>query len=120
MNGVEIPLEAQRAFGYAGIGALTLKALDVLVKWRSGQRNDALTELSEARQLSRDIREELRRDLAARDIQLATAESQLEESEMERLKLRRQLVTTDEALKNATAELRSLRAVHSQCDRMMP
>jgi len=107
--------EVQRAFGYAGAGALALKALDVLIKWRSGQRLDALAELDAARKIGSEIREELRRELEATRIDLAQAEAHLEKAEAELAIVKRQLATTDAALSSAAAELRTLRHVCVKC-----
>ena len=107
--------EVQRAFGYAGAGALALKALDVLVKWRSGQRHDALAELDQARKIGSEIREELRRELEATRIDLARAEAHLEKAEAELSIVKKQLALTDAALSEAAAEILALRHVCDKC-----
>ena len=82
MNPVDA-VEVQRAFGYAGAGALALKALDLVVKWRAGGRADTLAEFEAARKIGADIREDLRRELEATRIDLAAAEARLDKYEQE-------------------------------------
>ena len=107
--------EVQRAFGYAGAGALALKALDVLIKWRSGQRTDALAELDLARKISAESLVFLRGELEATRIDLARCESHLEKAEKELAIVKKQLAITDASLAEAAAEVRALRHVCDKC-----
>lgn len=111
----EIPPEAQRAVGYAGGGMFLLKMLDVLVKWRSGQRHDTLQELKDAVHESRTLRMDLRSELSATQTDLAAAELRAEEAEGENAALKHQLAATDRALASAVAELKTLRYIHAKC-----
>ncbi|MDD5305385.1 MAG: hypothetical protein PHS14_19985 [Elusimicrobia bacterium] len=99
-------IEVQRAFGYAGAGALALKALDLIVKWRSGQRVDTLAEFEAARKIGADIREDLRRELEATRIDLAAVEARAEKAESELRTERAATYRLGEANEDLKAKLR--------------
>ena len=103
MNIVD-PAEIPRAIGYLSIGGIIVKALDVFIKWRAGQRMSALEELDTSIQLAAKIRAELRAELENTRRELAAAEERVKVAEAELRTMKRQLSTEQRQMRHLEDE----------------
>jgi hypothetical protein len=108
--------EILTAVGYTGGGALAIKALDLLIKWRTGQHTSTLEEFDAARKLGVELRDELRKQLEELRSENVILDTKLEASEKERLELKALLEKCDNARKDAEAELRLMRKAQEATD----
>lgn len=90
MGDVAASVEAARAVGYAGIGALVLKLAEFLLKTFGVTRNLQATELSQTLEAAAAMREELRKDNEDLRKRMREMEDRLETLEEEHHKLREQ------------------------------
>lgn len=105
--------EALSALGYTGAGALVVKLLDMVIRWRSSEHVGTLAEMEAARKIGTELRDELRKQLEELRSENVILETKLEACEKERMELKVLVEKYDNARKDAEAELRLLRKANA-------
>lgn len=104
------------ALGYTGAGALTVKLLDLVIKWRLGARAESVSEMEAARKIGAELRDELRKQLEELRAENVALETKLDSCEHERLELKALVEKLDNAKKDAEAELRLFKKAADAAD----
>lgn len=107
--GMDAASEVQKALGYAGGGALLLKIVDSLLKWRGMSHADPTAELTATLSTGAELREELRKEAERLRSERDRLMAEVEKSEGEIATLRLQVAALKVEVEDLRAELRLLR-----------
>lgn len=83
MSDTQIAAEATKAVGYAGLGGLMLKAIELLVKQFGVSRSAHSTDMERTIKMAADMREELRKDNEAMRVRMRDLEERMNSLERE-------------------------------------